>query len=61
MIMGVLSIAEKRVVITTPYFLPDRQLIGALAVAARRGVIIDILLPTKSNLPIVDFAVTVQL
>ena len=61
MIMGVLSIATKRVVISTPYFLPDRQLIGALAVAARRGVLIDILLPTRSNLPIVDFAVTAQL
>lgn len=61
MIMGVLSIAAKRVVITTPYFLPDRSLIGALAVAARRGVRIDILLPIRSNLPIVDFAVTAQL
>ena len=52
---------RKRVVITTPYFLPDRPLIGALAVAARRGVLIDILLPSKSNLPIVDFAVTAHL
>ena len=59
--MGVLSIAARRIVITTPYFLPDRPLIGALAVAARRGVLIDILLPTNSNLPIVDFAVAAQL
>lgn len=61
MIMGVLSIAAKRAVITTPYFLPDRPLIGALAVAARRGVAIDILLPSKSNLRIVDFAVMAHL
>lgn len=61
MIMGVLSVASERVTIMTPYFLPDRALIGALAVAARRGVRIDILLPLKSNLPIVGFAVTAHL
>jgi len=61
MIMGILSLAVKRVVITTPYFLPDRPMIGALAVAARRGVLIDILVPSRSNLPIVDCAVTAQL
>jgi len=60
-IMGVLSVACERVVIMTPYFLPDRALIGALAVAARRGIRIDILLPARSNLPIVDFAVTAHL
>jgi cardiolipin synthase len=41
--------------------LPDRQLIGALAVAARRGVVIDIVLPAKSNLPMIDYAVTAHL
>jgi cardiolipin synthase len=61
MVMGVLSIAAKRVVITTPYFLPDRPLIGALAVAARRGVSVDIVVPSRSNLPIIDYAVMANL
>jgi cardiolipin synthase A/B len=61
MVMGILSIAARRVVIATPYFLPDRPLVGALAVAARRGVSVDIVLPSKSNLPFIDYAVMANL
>jgi len=55
-LLGALSIAKMRVCIVTPYFLPDSVLIAALAVCARRGVVVDIVLPEKSNLPYVDWA-----
>ena len=40
----------------TPYFLPDQRLITALALAAMRGVAVDIVVPHKSNHPLVDWA-----
>jgi cardiolipin synthase len=42
--------------ILTPYFLPDTALVTALNLAVLRGVRVDILLPTKSNLPFVHWA-----
>lgn len=60
-VMGALSLASRRVVVATPYFLPDRQLVGALAVAVRRGVQVDIVLPLRSNLRLVDYAVMAHL
>jgi len=60
-LMGALAVAQRRIRIATPYFLPDQQLIGALAVAARRGVHIDIILPAKNNLRMVQWASTAQL
>jgi cardiolipin synthase len=61
MIMGALSVARHRISICSPYFLPDQQLVGALAVAARRGVEVDIVIPAANNLRLVDFAMTAQL
>lgn len=61
MIMGALAVAQKRVAICSPYFLPDQQLVGALGVAARRGVAVDIVIPAANNLRLVDFAMTAQL
>jgi cardiolipin synthase A/B len=61
MIMGALAVARERVAICSPYFLPDQQLVGALAVAARRGVAVDIVIPAANNLRLVDFAMTAQL
>lgn len=40
----------------TPYFLPDERIITALALAAMRGINVDIILPEKSNHHIVDWA-----
>jgi cardiolipin synthase len=40
----------------TPYFLPDPAVVSALNLAAMRGVQADILLPAKSNLPVVNWA-----
>lgn len=61
MIMGALAMAQSRVRICSPYFLPDQQLIGALSVAGRRGVEVDVVIPSANNLKLVDYAMTAQL
>ena len=53
---GALSTARESVRIVSPYFLPDSSLIRALKVAAMRGVRVDIVLPSRSNFPPVDWA-----
>jgi len=53
---GALACAKRRVVIMTPYFLPNPALAKALNVAAMRGVQVDIVVPRRSNLPLVDWA-----
>jgi cardiolipin synthase A/B len=60
-LLGALAVARKRVRIVTPYFLPDQPLVTALNVAAMRGVEVDVVLPARGNLPIVDWAQTAQL
>ena len=50
------ALARKRVAIMTPYFLPPHVLVNALQSAALRGVTVDIILPQKSNLPLVHWA-----
>ncbi len=55
-LLGALSIARDSVQIVTPYFVPDPALISALNVAAMRGVQVDIILPSRVNLPLVLWA-----
>ena len=52
------AIAEARqsVRIMTPYFLPPRELIGAIQAAAVRGVDVLIVLPAQNNLPYIHWA-----
>jgi cardiolipin synthase len=47
--------ARKRILMVTPYFIPDSTLLMSLTLAARRGVSVDILLPEKSNHFLADF------
>jgi cardiolipin synthase len=54
--MGALSIARHSVQIVTPYFLPDPSVTSALNLAALRGVEVDIILPSQSNLFFVQWA-----
>ncbi len=61
MLMGAIAVARESIAICSPYFLPDQQLVGSLNVAARRGVAVDILIPSTNNLRLVDFAMTAQL
>ncbi|HBI83874.1 cardiolipin synthase [Orrella sp. NBD-18] len=60
MLMGALSVAQTHVRIQSPYFLPDQPLIAALATAARRGVIVDIVIPGANNLKLVSAAMSAQ-
>ncbi len=48
--------AQRSIRIMTPYFLPPRELIGALQAAAIRGVAVSLVLPERSNLRYVDWA-----
>lgn len=59
-LMGAFSVARSSIRIVSPYFLPDRELISALATAARRGVDVDIIVPASNNLTLVDRAMTAQ-
>lgn len=60
-ILGALSVAQRRVRILSPYFIPDTRMVAGLAVAARRGVEVDIVIPEASNLRLVDWAVAGQI
>jgi cardiolipin synthase len=60
MLMGAFSVARRSIRIMSPYFLPDRELISALTTAARRGVAIDIVVPSANNLVLVDRAMRAQ-
>lgn len=58
---GALAAARHRVLIMTPYFLPDRALIAALNICALRGVEVDIVLPQVNNLKMVAWASMAQM
>ena len=51
-----LSLAQKRIRIVTPYFLPDTRLQFAIAQAGLRGVAVEILLPSQSDHHVMDWA-----
>ena len=57
-LVGAVSAARRQVAIMTPYFIPPRELVGALQAAALRGVEVTVILPAKNNLPFVHWAST---
>lgn len=48
-----LSWAKHRIWIQNPYFIPERKLLRALYIAARKGVDVRIILPEKSDQPLI--------
>ena len=48
--------ARERIVAITPYFVPDPALLMAFTLAARRGVVVDVVLPRQSNHLLADLA-----
>jgi cardiolipin synthase len=48
--------AQRSFWVATPYFVPDEPLVRALAVAARRGVRVRIVVPDRSNHRLADLA-----
>src|SRR5262249_2330263 len=60
-VIGALGVAQDKVSIVTPYFLPDDGIISALNVAAMRGVDVNIILPERTNLATVRWATAATL
>ena len=56
LIIGAISCAQRSVHIMTPYFIPSRPLVATLKATALRGVAVEIVLPSKNNLPYVAWA-----
>lgn len=55
-ILGALATARSSVRVVSPYFLPDTSIIKALNVTAMRGITVDIVIPSKNNIPFVHWA-----
>jgi cardiolipin synthase len=53
--------ARTRVRIVTPYFLPDERLLFAIAQASSRGIIVEILIPSKTDYFFLDWAMRAHL
>lgn len=60
-LLGAISVAQRSVRISSPYFLPDATLINALVTAALRGVAVDILMPARNNHRLIHWASFAQL
>ncbi|MBL8747148.1 MAG: cardiolipin synthase [Phycisphaerae bacterium] len=56
LIVAAIHEAEKRIIITTPYFIPGETALAALRIAVRRGVRVDLVVPERANHPIVSAA-----
>jgi cardiolipin synthase len=55
-VLTAIAVATERIVVVTPYYVPDDVVQHALVLAARRGVKTQLLVPTKSNHALTDFA-----
>jgi cardiolipin synthase A/B len=54
--MGALALSQKSVHILTPYFLPNDALTHALSVCALRGVDVRVVVPRKTDIKLMDWA-----
>lgn len=55
-ILQAIHVARRRVVLTTPYFVPDDALVDAMEAASFRGVEVDLVVPRTSDAPVVQAA-----
>lgn len=55
-LLAAINAARRKVVITTPYFVPDEPTFVALLMAANRGVAVDLIVPRKSDTWLVSTA-----
>ncbi|MBF0480669.1 MAG: cardiolipin synthase [Desulfovibrionaceae bacterium] len=56
MYLSAITHAQNSIYLTTPYFVPDEQMLRALTEAARRGVDVKIVLPSRSDSALVYYA-----
>lgn len=59
-ILGAIASSCSTIRVVSPYFLPDRAIVKALTVAAKRGMEVDIVLPSDNNMPMVEWASVMQ-
>ncbi len=55
-LLQAVACAREGIAVMTPYFLPDERLTTALALAAMRGVAVDLVIPERSDHAFVDWA-----
>ncbi|MHB1683289.1 MAG: phospholipase D-like domain-containing protein [Bacilli bacterium] len=55
MYIEAIDLAKERVLLTTPYFIPDRHVLSSLILAARRGVDVRLMVPEESNHLLADW------
>lgn len=60
LLLAATAVATRRIRIVTPYFLPDDAILRSLQVAALRGVQVDVVVPARSNVPFMDWAMRPQ-
>jgi cardiolipin synthase A/B len=56
LVVRAIFLARRRVVITSPYFIPDEAMLLALRLAAQRGVQVDLVIPQRGDHRIVNAA-----
>lgn len=56
MFFASIATAHRRVLITTPYFVPDEPIVSALVTAALRGVEVQVIVPAAGDSILVDLA-----
>jgi cardiolipin synthase len=54
--VSAMHLAERELIVTTPYFVPDATLMTALVTASARGVETTLIVPARNDAPIVDRA-----
>ena len=55
-ILTAINTAQRKIIITSPYLVPDESMILALSMAADRGVEVNLVVPYRSDHPIVSAA-----
>ncbi len=55
-ILQAINLAQKEILITSPYFIPDESLMNALIIGSHSGIKIKLLVPLNSDSKVVKFA-----
>ncbi|MDR1928858.1 MAG: phospholipase D-like domain-containing protein [Endomicrobium sp.] len=55
-IHGAINMATKKILIITPYFLPENNILTAIKIAAMRNINVEIMIPDRSDFRFIDIA-----
>lgn len=55
-LLNAIVLAQREVILTTPYFVPDELLLAAIASAAKRGVAVTLIVPDRVDSRLVQWA-----